>query len=208
MTALDCSCEISRFVYRPAGAPASVSSFSKAIAHCGTHAGMLDHQHVAGHQVRPGDARELVVGEVPGLDAEDHADRAALHMGLADGRDELRRAPGSARRSWRNRRGSRALNSTSPRASPMRLPISSVMVRAKASACSCSSVAALAMIDRPLGIAVLAPGLVTGLRRRQLGLEAASNVVEAPDHSSVEGVEALIGHGKSLPERNDLVPFL
>ena len=39
--------------------------------------------------MRTGDARELVVGKVPGLDAEDHADRAALHMGFAEGRMEL-----------------------------------------------------------------------------------------------------------------------
>ena len=36
MTLSDCSCEISRFVYSPVGAPASIQSCSKAMAHCGT----------------------------------------------------------------------------------------------------------------------------------------------------------------------------
>ena len=54
-------------------------------------AGVLHHQDVARHQMRTGDAGKLVVGKVPGLDAEDHADRAALHMGFADGRMELHR---------------------------------------------------------------------------------------------------------------------
>ena len=49
-------------------------------------AGMLDHQNIARHQMRTRDARKLVVGEVPWLDAEDHPDRAALHMALAQGR--------------------------------------------------------------------------------------------------------------------------
>ena len=52
-------------------------------------AGVLHHQDVARHQVGTGDPGQLVVGEVPGLDAEDHADRAALHVGFADGRIEL-----------------------------------------------------------------------------------------------------------------------
>ena len=68
-------------------------------------AGVLHQQDVARHQMRTGDPRKLVIGKVPGLDAEDHADRAALHVGFAEGRMQLRRAPGSARRSWRNRRG-------------------------------------------------------------------------------------------------------
>ena len=46
---------------------------------------MFHHQDVARHQMRPGDARELIVGKVPGLDAKDHADRAALHVSFAEG---------------------------------------------------------------------------------------------------------------------------
>ena len=54
-------------------------------------AGVFDHQGVAGHQMRSGDPGELVVGEVPRLDAEDHPNRAALHMGDAVGGVELHR---------------------------------------------------------------------------------------------------------------------
>ncbi len=46
-------------------------------------AGVLDHQHVARHQVRPRDAGQLVVRKIPRLDTEDHADRAAFHVRLA-----------------------------------------------------------------------------------------------------------------------------
>jgi len=34
---------------------------------------MHDYEHIAGHQLRPGHARQLVVREVPALDAEHHA---------------------------------------------------------------------------------------------------------------------------------------
>jgi len=52
------------------------------------------HEDVPGHQVGAGDARELIVRKVPRLDAEDHADRTALHVSLPnrgiklDGRKE------------------------------------------------------------------------------------------------------------------------
>ena len=55
---------------------------------------MLHQQDIARHQVRTGDAGKLVIRKVPGLDAEDHADRTALHMAFAeawmefDGRQE------------------------------------------------------------------------------------------------------------------------
>jgi hypothetical protein len=39
---------------------------------------MLHHDDVADHQIRGDEARELIVREVPGLDAEEHADRTAL----------------------------------------------------------------------------------------------------------------------------------
>ena len=52
---------------------------------------VLHHQGVARHQMRAGDSRQLVVGEVPGLDAEDDTDRAAFHVGFADGRVQLHR---------------------------------------------------------------------------------------------------------------------
>ena len=65
---------------RRAGVEQQLLECDRALRH---DAGVLHHQRIAGHQVRAGDARELVIGEVPGLDAEDHADRAALHVRLA-----------------------------------------------------------------------------------------------------------------------------
>ena len=44
---------------------------------------------VAGHQMRTGDPGKLVIGKVPGLHAEDHADRAALHVAFAERRMEV-----------------------------------------------------------------------------------------------------------------------
>ena len=46
--------------------------------------GVLDDQDIASHQLRPGDAGELVVGEVPGLDTEQHADGRAFHVRFAN----------------------------------------------------------------------------------------------------------------------------
>ena len=52
-------------------------------------AGVLHQQGVARHQMRTGDPGKLVIGKVPGLDAEDHADRAALHVAFAERRMEF-----------------------------------------------------------------------------------------------------------------------
>jgi hypothetical protein len=41
---------------------------------------MLHDQDIAGHQLRASDAGELVGGEVPGLDAKQHADGEAFHV--------------------------------------------------------------------------------------------------------------------------------
>jgi len=44
------------------------------------------HDHrVADHQVQPGDAGELIIGVVPRLDAEDHAERGVLDHSLTTG---------------------------------------------------------------------------------------------------------------------------
>jgi hypothetical protein len=42
--------------------------------------GMLHHHGVAGHQMGTRDPRQLIIGKIPGFDAEHDADRAALHM--------------------------------------------------------------------------------------------------------------------------------
>ena len=44
---------------------------------------VLDHHHVAGHQIGRGEAGDLVVRIVPWLHTEQNAQRAALHHGLA-----------------------------------------------------------------------------------------------------------------------------
>ena len=53
---------------------------------------VLHHDDVARHHVRTGDSRQLIERKVPGLDAEDHADRAALHVGCSDCRMKLFRS--------------------------------------------------------------------------------------------------------------------
>ena len=45
--------------------------------------GVLDHQHVARHELRPGHAGELIVRKVPGLHTKQHAQRTAFHVRLA-----------------------------------------------------------------------------------------------------------------------------
>jgi hypothetical protein len=50
---------------------------------------VLHHHDIARHQVGRGKARELVVGKVPGLDAEEHAERAAFDLGFARTRLEV-----------------------------------------------------------------------------------------------------------------------
>src|SRR5664279_31080 len=44
---------------------------------------------IARHQIRRGKARKLVVGKVPGLDAEEYPDRAAFDLGFARTRIEV-----------------------------------------------------------------------------------------------------------------------
>jgi hypothetical protein len=43
---------------------------------------MLHQQRIARHQIRSRDTRQLIVGEVPRLDAEEHAQRFILDKGL------------------------------------------------------------------------------------------------------------------------------
>ena len=54
-------------------------------------AGVLHQHDVARHQMRTGDPGKLVVGKIPRLHAEDHTNRAALHMAFAEGRMKLHR---------------------------------------------------------------------------------------------------------------------
>ena len=50
---------------------------------------VLHHRHIARHQVGRGKARELIVGKIPGLDAEEHAERGAFHHCFARARLEV-----------------------------------------------------------------------------------------------------------------------
>jgi hypothetical protein len=44
---------------------------------------VLHYDDIARHQIGRREARELVIGKVPGLDAEKHAERAAFNLGFA-----------------------------------------------------------------------------------------------------------------------------
>ena len=50
---------------------------------------VLHHDDIARHQIGRGKTRELVVGKVPGLDAEEHAERAAFDLCFARTRLEV-----------------------------------------------------------------------------------------------------------------------
>ncbi len=52
---------------------------------------MLDHDHIARHQLWAGDTGELVVGEVPRFDTKEHAKWTAFHMRVTNLRIELDR---------------------------------------------------------------------------------------------------------------------
>jgi hypothetical protein len=83
MTLSDWACEIRRFVYAPLGAGVEQQFLEgdRALRHA---AGVLDDERVAGHQMRARHACELVEREVPWLDAEQDAERAALHVRMPD----------------------------------------------------------------------------------------------------------------------------
>ena len=56
------------------------------------HDASVLHQHdVACHQMRTGDPGKLVIGKIPRLHAEDHTNRAALHVAFAERRMKLYR---------------------------------------------------------------------------------------------------------------------
>ena len=46
-------------------------------------ASVFHHQGIARHQVRAGNAGQLIEGKIPWFDAEDHADGGGLHVGFA-----------------------------------------------------------------------------------------------------------------------------
>jgi len=112
------------------------------------------HQYnVARHQVRTGDPGKLVVGKVPGLHTEDHADRAALHVAFAETRMQLHRrqeALGVLGIIGKDVRAEFNLAA----ASPIRLPISSVIVWANSSAFGMQNRRCLGHNDCPLGISL------------------------------------------------------
>ena len=62
---------------RAAGIDPELLKDDRALRH---DAGMLHHHDVAGHQMRAGHARELIVWEVPWLDAENHIPIGLLSM--------------------------------------------------------------------------------------------------------------------------------
>ena len=92
------------------------------------------------------------------------------------------------------------LNSTSPRASPIRLPISSVMVRANSSALFVQDRRRFGDDRRPLGIGLVPPGLEASLRRPRAWPRIRLSVSSSNFFSGlpVKGIDALVGHGLVL----------
>ena len=157
--------------------------------------GMLHDQRVARHQMRSGDARELVIGEVPRFDTEDDADRAALHMRLAVRRVELDRREEAF--------GVLGVIGHDPRteldfgacfADPL-----AHLHRHDACEVVGARVEDLPRLgDDPgaIGVRHMAPRLEAGVGGCDLGLERRiAEIGEGLDKRAVERIEALIGHG-------------
>ncbi len=158
-------------------------------------AGVLHHQRVAGHQVRPGDAGELVVGEVPGLHAEDHADRAALHMRFADRRVQLDGGQEAF--------GVPGVVSENPRAefdlaTGLADPLAHLLGHCVGEGVGLlmQQLGGLGDDHRPLGIGLVTPRLEAGGGGRNRRLQfRPRHVVEALDRLAAERIDAVVGHG-------------
>ena len=157
--------------------------------------GMFHHHRIARHQMRAGDAGKLVIGEIPRLDAEDHADRAALHMRFAigrverDGREEALRILGVIGHD------PRAELDFAPRLADALAHLGGhdagefVGARVEDFAGSRDDL-------RAVRIGGVAPCLEAGVGRRDLGLELLiSDILKGLDKFSGGRIEALIGHG-------------
>ena len=155
---------------------------------------MFYQQDVAGHQMRTRNPRELVVGKVPRLDTEDHADRAALHMPDPKGRmqfDVRKEALGILGVVGEDRRTeldfpSRFVNALAHfQRHGMRQFFGPVVHES----------GSFGDNDRPLGIALALPGLEAFGSGRELLFELlVGELVELLEQRASGGIEALIGH--------------
>ena len=159
---------------------------------------VLHQQDVARHQMRTGDAGELVVGKVPGLDAEDHADRAALHMAFAEAWMELHRRQEAL--------GVLGVIGEDARAE-LDLAARFVDALAHLQRHGVRQLVDLRMHQgggfgddvAPLGVCLVPPGLEAGRGGRDLALELlVGQFLELLQHFAVGGVDALVGHGLFL----------
>jgi hypothetical protein len=156
---------------------------------------VFDHQHVAGHQMRSSDTGELIVGEVPRLDAENHADRAALHMCIADAGMELLRLQEAFGVLCVIGEDVGAEFHFAPRLADAlaHLQRHGVGERFGAVVQNC---ARTGDDGGALGVAGEPPGPKAGFGCRELSLERViGQIVEGPQDVAVEWIDALIGHG-------------
>jgi hypothetical protein len=160
--------------------------------------GVLDDQHVAGHQLRARHARQLVVREVPRLHAEQHAERAALHVRMADLGIELRRR--------QELLGVLRVVGQDVRAE-LHFAARLVDALAHLERCQLGEIVdmrahqrgRLVQDDGPLRIAGVLPGLEAGLGRGEGRLElGAVQMLEALENLAVIGVHTLVGHCRIL----------
>ena len=163
------------------------------------HDACVLHQHdVARHQMRTGDPGKLVVGKVPGLHAEDHADRAALHMAFAETRMQLHRrqeALGVLGVIGEDVRAELHLAAgfADPLAHFERHRVRELVGLRMHDRCSFGD------DDRSLGISLLPPSLKASCGGGDLGLELfVRQLIELFQKLSGGGVEALVGHGLFL----------
>jgi hypothetical protein len=157
------------------------------------------HNHgVACHQMWPRHASELVVRKVPRLDTEDDADRAALHMRVADSGMKFYICQEALGILGVIRQNSRAELDFAPRFADSLAHFQGHGVRQRVGLLM-HELRRLCDDDGPLGIALVAPRFVAGLCRGKLGLELRVRyLIEGLDEFPVERVERLIGHGLSL----------
>jgi hypothetical protein len=155
---------------------------------------MFDDHGIAGHEVRPGDTRQLVVRKVPGLDTEDHADRAAFHMRLAacrmqfDGCQKFLGVLGVVGKNARREFNLAAGFGDALAHFQRHCMREGLNLRRH-------QLGRLADDFRTFRIALVTPDVVGALRGRQHRLEVGiRNFVEALQHFAVGGIDCLIAH--------------
>ena len=159
---------------------------------------VFDNQRIASHQLGPGHAGELVVGEIPGLNAQQHAHRAAFHVRLPDLGVQLGRR--------QKKLGIVGVNGQDVGAE---LHLATCLVD-KLAHFQCLQLGkvvhvGLQQCGRPvddggaLGVALVCPGLKAGLGRGQCGFQlSVTQQFKIFEYLAVVAVDALISHGDFL----------